>query len=202
MLYSSTLVAVDIVTGETVGTHPVPHSKMTTPDGAQLVVGDTDWLDGLRGYVPDDIPCMSSSNSGNELSNKNQNLACSAPLKEQLGNCNDCGVVTSPINNDNRFDNAEGVDHNIPCCSSSVRGFQDLDTRIKEIHLDNNNFNTVTYSSELPPSSRSKSNFSHGKMRLERPSHLVLAAGVQCEPGRLFTLWWSNYKIMSKYKEE
>ncbi|XP_068220548.1 F-box/WD repeat-containing protein 2-like isoform X2 [Palaemon carinicauda] len=201
VLYSSTLVAVDIVTGETVGTHPVPHSKMTTPDGAQLVVGDTDWLDGLRGYVPEDT-CMSNSSSGNELSNKNQNLACNVPFKEEVGNCNDCGVGTTLVNNDNRFDHAEGVDHNIPCCSSSVGGFQDLDTRIKEIHLDNSNFNSASYSGELPTVSRIKSNLSHAKMRLERPSHLVLAAGVQCEPGRLFTLWWSNYKIMSKYKEE
>ncbi|KAL7633827.1 UNVERIFIED_CONTAM: hypothetical protein RMT77_015783 [Armadillidium vulgare] len=49
-LYTSSLVVVDIMTGKTVGSQTIPHSKMTTPDGSQLAIGDTRWLDGLRGW--------------------------------------------------------------------------------------------------------------------------------------------------------
>lgn len=225
VLYSSTLIAVDIVTGETVGTHAVPHSKMTTPDGAQLVVGDSDWLDGLRGCVPDDVSDGRSS-SNSKLSNSNQSVACSTPNKLQVANCNpitsptandhvaNCNSITSPTANGNSSVDLEDGNYASPCCSSAnAMDSEDLDPKDKEStigegsksnNVENNNFSMICNLAEPSSSSlnKNKSNVSHAKMRLERPNQLVLAAGVQSEPGRLFTLWWSNFKSMSKYKEE
>ncbi|KAG0715764.1 F-box/WD repeat-containing protein 2 [Chionoecetes opilio] len=65
VLYSSTLVIIDIITTKTIGTRSIPHSKMTTPDGAQLVVGDVKWLDGLGPHLPAPAaaPCVVQTES-------------------------------------------------------------------------------------------------------------------------------------------
>ncbi|KAK7075020.1 hypothetical protein SK128_026056 [Halocaridina rubra] len=200
VLYSSTLMVIDIVTGECAGTHSVPHSKMTTPDGAQLVVGDTEWLDGLRGYLPEEMS-VSQSSSRNLLSNQYEYNA----LHEAVGN-----VFT--VNCDNRSNTTDdccasaetGISSTPSCSTSTLVEFQDLD-RNKDgkevINMKNNNSNNGNNTEEAA-SSLVQISSSIPIRKLERPSHLVLAAGVQSEPGRLFTLWWSNLKMMSKYKEE
>ena len=50
VIFTSTVVVVDFVTGRNVCHRSIPHSKMTTPDGAQITVGDREWLDGLQGW--------------------------------------------------------------------------------------------------------------------------------------------------------
>ncbi|XP_069999724.1 F-box/WD repeat-containing protein 2 [Penaeus vannamei] len=142
VLYSSTLMVVDIVTGESIGSHTIPHSKMTTPDGAQLMVGDVEWLDGLRGQV-----CPSSATPAVKEDEGGEGRAA----EEQYGVREDLGNLG-------------------------------LDARIQQLNI-----------SSAPEKS---------SLTLERPSRLVLAAGVQSEPGSLFTLWWSYSRATTKCKKE
>ncbi|XP_076043942.1 uncharacterized protein LOC143027004 isoform X2 [Oratosquilla oratoria] len=159
-LYCSTLIVVDIVTGKTVGTHTVPHSKMTTPDGAQLVVGDTDWLDGITGSPLLDIGEPIGSAQTSILS------SCSNALAD----------------NDNIFQPPPQLD---PVHANAFKSKR--------------------------PSSDGKGNSLGGASSQGRKSlcsrklrdKLVLAAGIQNEPGRLFTLWWATAASMAaKFKEE
>lgn len=106
------------------------------------MVGDVEWLDGLRGQV-----CPSS--------------ATPAAKREDEG-----GERTAD------------EQHDVPV----DRGNLCLDARIQQLNI----------SSEPEKSS----------LTLERPSRLVLAAGVQSEPGSLFTLWWSYSHATTKCKKE
>ncbi|CAL4060466.1 unnamed protein product, partial [Meganyctiphanes norvegica] len=143
ILYSSTLIIVDIVTGKVIGSHTVPHSKMTTPDGAQLVVGDTQWLDGLTG----DLVIQSSLGYDKLKQNK------SAPCNLKNGYQIDGGIV-----------------------------------------------NNYRNSRDSPLPLYSEPEMKHISIRSQ--GQLVLALGIQSEPGRLFTLWWSQPQQEPKCKEE
>lgn len=115
---------------------------MTTPDGAQLMVGDVEWLDGLRGQV-----CPSSATPAVKEDEGGEGRAA----EEQYGVREDLGNLG-------------------------------LDARIQQLNI-----------SSAPEKS---------SLTLERPSRLVLAAGVQSEPGSLFTLWWSYSRATTKCKKE
>lgn len=106
------------------------------------MVGDVEWLDGLRGQICPSVatPCA-----------KREEDECEGTAEEQQDVC-------------------------------EVRGNLCLDARIQQLSI----------SSEPEKSS----------LTLERPSRLVLAAGVQSEPGSLFTLWWSYPRATAKCKKE
>ncbi|XP_071544749.1 uncharacterized protein [Panulirus ornatus] len=228
VLYSSTLIAVDIITGETAGTHAVPHSKMTTPDGAQLVVGDIDWLDGLGGQLPElKVPAISAETSGK--SDNTESSVCSFN-KESQENINKPSSVSSShlglkVYDQNRSPECGAQHHstyhpNKGCmCKDSqgeaianiaASGDMCMGNYGTDLHYRNNNDPAITSSDDLyvpetslqPPSHTVHHTKETYRVKLERPGHLVLAAGVQSEPGRLFTLWWTHSKQTGKYKEE
>ncbi|XP_042218688.1 F-box/WD repeat-containing protein 2-like [Homarus americanus] len=234
VLYSSTLVVVDVVTGETAGTHAVPHSKMTTPDGAQLVVGDIDWLNGLGGHLLDlsEPPLTTEFNNDQSNEVKSTKSCCSDAERQQ--NLNKVSSVVSSEDSHKIFQQNRspecGTQQFSPCQPAELCECRDAEEEVSPIgavggelpvcmmgnsdtnlHYSNNNSPATISSEDVPLQAASLqyhgSNMNCTKdtqlsVRLERPGHLVLAAGVQSEPGRLFTLWWSNSKQTLKCKKE
>nr|XP_045621225.1 F-box/WD repeat-containing protein 2-like [Procambarus clarkii]XP_045621232.1 F-box/WD repeat-containing protein 2-like [Procambarus clarkii]XP_045621240.1 F-box/WD repeat-containing protein 2-like [Procambarus clarkii] len=231
VLYSSTLVVVDVVTGETAGTHAVPHSKMTTPDGAQLVVGDIDWLDGLGGHLLDRLllPICAELNTVKDNDSKITGSCLFVATDAQNLNTPSSIAYGDGFYRPHDQDGSRELDiqKNLGChpaeeykCwdpeeESSPLGAAGGDWCVANSETSpqySNNNRPVASSSECVPlqvmsTQCHRSNVKcakerHTSIRLERPSHLVLAAGVQSEPGRLFTLWWSHSELSSKCKKE
>ncbi|XP_053636721.2 F-box/WD repeat-containing protein 2 [Cherax quadricarinatus] len=235
VLYSSTLVVVDVVTGETAGTHAVPHSKMTTPDGAQLVVGDVEWLDGLGMHLPGPSVMSVSAEPNSEKSDCSKSSPSCSYTATETQNLNRPSSIVysdvcyrtytqkgSPESGVQKYSTYHaGVEGNVWDCQDSsspspvgaTGGDWCLGYAQSEPQYSNNNRPVTVSSNDVPlqvtglQSHGINMTFSstkerHISVKLERPGHLVLAAGVQSEPGRLFTLWWSQSTLASKCKEE
>lgn len=203
---------------------------MTTPDGAPLVVGDIDWLDGLGGKLPElKVPTLSAE-TNNGKSDNNESTACSFNNKGSQQNINTASSIDSSklgveVYDQNTYQEF-GTQHH--CTNHPSKGCMCEDSQGKslanstasgdmcmgncgtDLHYCNNNDPAIISSDDRDVPGTSFQPQSHNvnstketyKVKLERPGHLVLAAGVQSEPGRLFTLWWAHSKQIGKYKEE
>jgi len=223
ILYSSTLIIVDIVTGNVIGSHTVPHSKMTTPDGAQLVVGDTQWLDGLTG----DLVIQSSLGSNKVSRVKSTGTTLKNGFQMDGGILKDSRngrESPKPLYSEPDMNNGTS-----DCRTPNYKGYSNSSTtgnppnRTPEVGAyrgDNNttgriSLNTVdetytpggscndriTQESKSYTNTRTCSTKSH-QVLTGSQGQLVLALGIQSEPGRLFTLWWAKPEQGPKCKKE
>ncbi|KAK3851848.1 hypothetical protein Pcinc_041528 [Petrolisthes cinctipes] len=188
MLYSSTLTVLDVVTGEEAGSSTVPHSKMTTPDGAQIVVGETGWLDGLGPHLPQPPLALAPSF-------KHRSRGCTSCKSNQPGDCDSSAAAynMSSFSRDGRacisacVGTCEGGC--LPCTSNS---HSPVHTSVDVFCGQHQKCASQGGTNSIPLTN----------LKLGSGGHLVLAAGVQTEPGRLFTLWWAEAGMEEKHKKE
>lgn len=194
--------------------------RMTTPDGAQLVVGDVEWLDGLGVHLPG--PATSPPTAHIETSNCDESASVNAQglvghgmesevserymnarlqchnenisLSQNLVSCSTEKEHESEELGDHQCDNDENeVDQmcvDVPCCAHSNE--QTTSSAAMQCECASDECKCLVMDSSSGCISQQQ----------EKPSFLVLAAGLLSEPGRLFTLWWALSKHTHKCKKE
>lgn len=196
---------------------------MTTPDGAQLVVGDVEWLDGLGVHLPG--PAHSPPAVQTELSSCAANTGIQAGIGHKLASqgCRtevSVSCMNTVLQDKNENMNLQQNSVSCPkrkhksdeCCNELLDGGEAaMDQTCADgpcyVHGE-----MQTASSVPKPSESANDNFQlfmmdtspemYACQQLEQPSFLVLAAGVLNEPGRLFTLWWAQSRHTHKCKKE
>lgn len=197
--------------------------RMTTPDGAQLVVGDVEWLDGLGVHLPG--PSTSPSAAHNEISGCDvsaegnaeitQNLACqgnrtevsesylnarsqccdeNTNLLKCLMSCPERKSKSKEFCNHPLDNDESGVDQ--MCIDAPCCAHSDKQTICSSV------MQCECAKDECKCHVVDNSSKVCIPQQQEQPSFLVLAAGVLNEPGRLFTLWWAQSRHIHKCKKE
>lgn len=206
-------------------------NRMTTPDGAQLVVGDVDWLDGLGAQLPElPLPLLGTETHSSSFSSKysKNNTKCSFPSASGGQNSNHTISLCPAEAYLPSFDEKQSKQFNVrePLLyhmneSCKCQTYSEPESAVEALSMDNsgatlqcfncnsrvatdldNSSNENTASHQPHCHDVDNPEESHPLEKLTRPGHLVLAAGVQSEPGRLFTLWWSTDKQSAKCKKE
>lgn len=220
VLYSSTLVIIDLFTQKIIGTRSIPHSKMTTPDGAQLVVGDVEWLDGLGVHLPG--PPTSPPTAHVEISNCDESAAVSAGKTQKLASHgSETEVSETCMNTRLQCHDKTNLSQNLMSCTERKHESKEFCNQ----HIDNGEIEVDQMCIDAPCVYSDKQTTSSAAMQCEcasdqckclvmdrssmcisqqqeHPSFLVLAAGILNEPGRLFTLWWALSRHTHKCKKE
>ncbi|XP_045125810.1 F-box/WD repeat-containing protein 2-like [Portunus trituberculatus] len=217
VLYSSTLVIIDIVTTKIIGTRSIPHSKMTTPDGAQLVVGDVEWLNGLGVHLPghsrslstavqaENSNCATRTGAGKKYASQSYRIETSVSSMNTVphGNTQCLNVEHNAVSCPKRKHKSD------ECCSEPCGGETAMDHTSLDAsccaHSDTQIDSDVALHAECAGDQCLMMDTSpevKACQALEQPSFLVLAAGVLNEPGRLFTLWWAQSRHTHKCKKE
>lgn len=196
---------------------------MTTPDGAQLVVGDVEWLDGLGVHLPG--PAHSPPTVQTEISNCAANTGVIAGIGQKLVS-QGCRTEVSvscmnmvPQGNDENTNFKQNLmsctkrkHKSDDCCNEPFDGNEAaMDQICVDVpccaHGDMQTASNVTMQPECANDQckclmMDSSPEMYACQQLEQPSFLVLAAGVLNEPGRLFTLWWAQSRHTHKCKKE
>lgn len=196
---------------------------MTTPDGAQLVVGDVEWLDGLGVHLPG--PAASPPAGPSDISNCDKSVVVNAGITQKPTGHGIRTEVSESVMNARLQSHDENINlsQNLRLCSErkqKSKGFcsQPVDNGETEadkmcidvpccVYSDRQATSGATMQCECASDqckccvmdSSSKVCISQQQ---EQPSFLVLAAGVLNEPGRLFTLWWAQSRHTHKCKKE
>ena len=196
---------------------------MTTPDGAQLVVGDVEWLDGLGVHLPGPtcpLPaglagasnCVSTIGSVAGIGQKMVNQGCRTEVSVSCintvlqGNDENINLQHNSMSCPKRKHKSDDCT-NEPCDDSDAA----MDHMCVDVpccaQSDMQNTSDVTMhpmcaSDQCKCHMMDSSPETYACQQLEQPSFLVLAAGVLNEPGRLFTLWWAQSRHTHKCKKE
>lgn len=195
--------------------------RMTTPDGAQLVVGDVEWLDGLGVHLPG--PSTSPPTAHVEISNYDESTTVSAGKTQKLvshGNETEVSETCMNTRLQCHYDNTN-ISQNLTSCIERKHESKEFCNQ----HFDNGELEVDQMCIDAPCVYSDKQATSSAAMQCEcasdqckclvmdrssvcisqqqeHPSFLVLAAGILNEPGRLFTLWWALSRHTHKCKKE
>lgn len=196
---------------------------MTTPDGAQLVVGDVEWLDGLGVHLPG--PAHSPPAVQTELSNCAANIGITAGIEQKLASQGSKTEVSVSCMNTMPQDKNENMSFqqktvscpkrkhkSDECCNELFGGGEAaMDQICPDVPCySHGEMQTASNVTKQPGTANDQCKLlmmdsspeMYACQQLEQPSFLVLAAGVLNEPGRLFTLWWAQSRHTHKCKKE
>lgn len=196
---------------------------MTTPDGAQLVVGDVEWLDGLGVHLPG--PATSPPAACIEVSSYDVSEAVNSGIPQKLASHGNRTEVSENCINTRlqcHDENASDSQNFMPCPErkekskdSCNQAYGNGETEVDQMCIDApccvDSDKQTTFSATMQcecASDQCECSVMDSSSRLltsqqqEQSSFLVLAAGVLNEPGRLFTLWWAQSRHTYKCKKE
>ena len=194
---------------------------MTTPDGAQLVVGDVEWLNGLGVHLPGPARSLSAvqaensnctakmgtiGGAGKKLASQGYRTESSVSSMNTMphGNTQNINIQHNAVSCPKRKHKSDECGGE-PCGGETAMDHMSLDvscyTRGGDIQAD---FDAAVHSECAGDQCLMMDTSPEIKacQSLDQPSFLVLAAGVLNEPGRLFTLWWAQSRHTHKCKKE